>query len=91
MDNGLMTLSEAATYLRLSRSRAYELSEAGTIPTVQIGGRGKLLFRREDLTAALQTRTARTPKTHRALKRALKTPGPTFEQKSAAISSALGE
>lgn len=52
--SGLLTLVEAAQELRLSRSRLYELAISGAVPSLQLNGRGKLLFRRADLERALQ-------------------------------------
>jgi excisionase family DNA binding protein len=51
-----LTLAEAAQEVRLSRSRLYELATSGQVPCHQLNGKGKLLFRRSDLEAALKPR-----------------------------------
>ena len=53
LDEKLLTLVEAAKWLRLSRSRLYELYEKGAVPGRQLNGRGKILFRVSELEAAL--------------------------------------
>jgi excisionase family DNA binding protein len=53
MSEELLTLLEAAKYLRCSRSRVYERAVRNEIPSVQLNGRGQILFRKEDLDAAL--------------------------------------
>jgi len=53
MPEEFLTLLEAAKYLRCSRSRVYERAITNEIPSVQLNGRGQILFRREDLDAAL--------------------------------------
>jgi excisionase family DNA binding protein len=58
-----LTLVEAARYLRCSRSRLYERAVAAEIPSVQLNGRGQILFRREDLDAALKPVTPKSRKT----------------------------
>jgi excisionase family DNA binding protein len=45
----LLSLAEAATMLRLSRSQLYELHETGKIPARQINGRDRILFRVSEL------------------------------------------
>ncbi|MHB8512193.1 MAG: helix-turn-helix domain-containing protein [Actinomycetota bacterium] len=46
-DFGLLTVSEVAQILRLSRARLYELIAAGTLPSVRIGHARRI--RRSDL------------------------------------------
>ena len=62
MSEEFMTLVEAARYLRCSRSRVYERAVTKEIPSFQLSGRGPILFRREDLDAAL---TPVAPKGHK--------------------------
>ena len=53
-----LNLNEAAKLLRLTRGRVYQLAQEGRIPAVQVGGVGKLLFKRTDLVATLRPKTA---------------------------------
>jgi excisionase family DNA binding protein len=53
MEEKLLTLPEAAAVLRLGRSRLYQLFEEGKIPGRQINGRGRILFLKSELQAAL--------------------------------------
>jgi excisionase family DNA binding protein len=50
----LLTAPEAADRLRLSVERLYDLVADGTVRAVQLRPRGRLLFRPEDLEAALK-------------------------------------
>jgi excisionase family DNA binding protein len=52
--SGLLTAPEAAARLRISVERLYDLVADGTIPARQLRPRGRLLFRPEDLEAALR-------------------------------------
>lgn len=57
---GLLTLQEAAALLRLSRSRLYNLACRGVVPSVQLGGQGKILFVRRELQSALKPKARKT-------------------------------
>jgi len=63
MSEEFLTLVEAARYLRCSRSRIYERAVRSEIPSVQVNGRGPILFRREDLDAALMPTAPKGSKT----------------------------
>lgn len=64
MEEQFLTLPEAAKFLRLSRSRTYELFEQGKIPGRQIAGRGRIYFKPSELEAVM------LPKTPKAVRRA---------------------
>ncbi len=49
---GLLTVEEARTFLRMSRARLYELLAAGTLPSVTLGRRR--LIARSDVLALLE-------------------------------------
>ncbi len=53
VDFELLTIAEAATALRISRSKLYQLAEDGRVPTVRVPGCAKILFRRAELERAL--------------------------------------
>jgi excisionase family DNA binding protein len=53
---GLLDLAAASRAFGLSRSRLYALAIAGEIPSCQLNGKGKILFRRSDIEALLRPR-----------------------------------
>jgi excisionase family DNA binding protein len=53
----LLTVDEAAEYLRISRRQVYNLLAAGELPHVRVGSRVR--FDREALRAALEARDDR--------------------------------
>jgi predicted DNA-binding transcriptional regulator AlpA len=53
---GLLDLRAASAAFGLSRSRLYALAVSGEIPSSQLNGKGKLLFRRSDIEALLKPR-----------------------------------
>jgi excisionase family DNA binding protein len=53
---GLLDLAAASRAFGLSRSRLYALAVSGEIPSVQLNGKGKILFRRCDVEALLRPR-----------------------------------
>jgi excisionase family DNA binding protein len=55
----LLDLVATAKMLHLSRSRTYQKAVDGELPSLQVNGRGKLLFRREDLLAALKPKSSK--------------------------------
>jgi len=52
----LLNVAEAAALLRMSRSRIYQLAEAGKIPSHQLYEGGRVLFKPAELMAALKPR-----------------------------------
>lgn len=56
-DDGLWTVSNVATYLKVSRSWVYHRAEAGLLPYVKIGG--LLRFRPYDIRALASGTDAR--------------------------------
>jgi hypothetical protein len=54
---GLLDLAAASRAFALSRSRLYAMAVAGEIPSCQLNGRGKILFRRSDVEALLRPRS----------------------------------
>jgi len=65
MEEKFLTLPEAAQFLRLGRSRLYQLAETGEIPNVQLNGRGRILFKLSELEKALVPRIAKPQKGQR--------------------------
>ena len=57
--SGWMTLDEVAEYLRLSRSKLYDLAPSGGVPCSKVAGRWRF-FRREIDEWMLQQRPSRT-------------------------------
>jgi excisionase family DNA binding protein len=53
----LLTVAEVARTLRLSRTSVYEMADEGRLPGFQIGGRGKIFFKRREIEAALVPQT----------------------------------
>jgi excisionase family DNA binding protein len=53
MEPTYLDVREAAQFLRISRSRLYQLTTSGRIPTHQLCGHGKLLFTKEELAGVL--------------------------------------
>ena len=49
----LLTLKEAGRYIRYSERSMRGFVADGTVKALRVGGSGKLLFRREDLDAAM--------------------------------------
>ena len=49
----LLTVQDAAKLLRKSRTTMFRLVESGQVQAFQVAGKGRLLFRREDLFALL--------------------------------------
>jgi excisionase family DNA binding protein len=49
----LMTVDEAAEFLRVSRRQVYNLLQAGAIPSVRVGTRAR--FDRNELVSALRS------------------------------------
>jgi excisionase family DNA binding protein len=101
----LLTVSEAATELRISRSEVFALAEQGKLSAVQVGASDKFLFRRDELANVYKPVPASTfraareklssrmvlARSHRAIEAGLRIPNPTIAEKTAAISSARGE
>ena len=56
-EQGLLTVDEAAAFLRISRAKAYQLCATGEIPTVRLGR--SVRVRRDRLMAFLDERTTR--------------------------------
>ena len=52
LNNEVLTVSEAAAYLRISRVTAWRWCQKGTIPAVRVGGRWRI--RRDDLLSLLE-------------------------------------
>jgi excisionase family DNA binding protein len=52
---GLLTVDEAAAYLRISRAKAYQLAATGELPTVRMGR--SVRVRRDRLMAWLDERS----------------------------------
>ena len=50
----LLTVNEAAEYIRLSRATLYRLVEAGKLKVYRIGGGKKTFFKRDDLDNLVQ-------------------------------------
>jgi predicted DNA-binding transcriptional regulator AlpA len=55
MEEKFLTLSEAAVFLKMGRSRLYEAYEQGLVPS-HPNGEGKILFRMSDLEKVLTPR-----------------------------------
>ena len=53
---GLIDLAAASRAFGLSRSRLYAMAVDGSIPSVQLNGRGKILLKRSDVEALLKPR-----------------------------------
>lgn len=56
-ESGLLTVDEVATYLRISRAKAYQLVAAGDLPSVRMGR--SVRVRRDKLADWLDERSAR--------------------------------
>src|ERR1035437_4565246 len=96
----LLTVSQAAAELRISRSDVYLLAEQGKLSAIQVAGSDKFLFQRDDLAkvvtpvrastfrAARQKVSSRMAHARacRTIEKGLKIPNPTLADKSAAIS-----
>ena len=54
---GLLTVDEAAAFLRISRAKAYQLRATGELPTVRMGR--SVRVRRDRLMAWLDERSSR--------------------------------
>lgn len=54
---GLLTVDEAATYLRISRAKAYQMAASGDLPTIRMGR--SVRVRRDKLADWLDERSAR--------------------------------
>jgi excisionase family DNA binding protein len=50
----LLTVAEAAAYLRLAPGIVYQKVARKELPALRVGGRGKILFRRCDIDAVLR-------------------------------------
>lgn len=61
IEQGLLTVDEAATFLRISRAKAYQLCATGDLPTVRMGR--SVRVRRDHLIAWLDERSARVEAT----------------------------
>ncbi|MBF9011341.1 helix-turn-helix domain-containing protein [Corynebacterium phoceense] len=55
-DSGLLDLTEACEYLKVSRTTIFRLRDAKAFPFLKIGNR--LFFRREDLDTYIRNHTA---------------------------------
>lgn len=53
----LLTVDEAATFLRISRAKAYQMAATGELPTVRMGR--SVRIRRDKLAAFLDERSTR--------------------------------
>ena len=49
-----VSIFEAAQMLSLSRSKIYQMCDSGELPSVQLGGHGKILISREAIRSALK-------------------------------------
>lgn len=56
MDEPLMTLSEVAQYLRVSKATLFRWIKAGTFPAFRLGPSGAFRIRSEDVTAYINNR-----------------------------------
>jgi excisionase family DNA binding protein len=54
---GLLTIDEAAAFLRISRAKAYQMAATGDLPTVRLGR--SVRVRRDRLTAWLDECSSR--------------------------------
>jgi excisionase family DNA binding protein len=56
-----LKLSEAAKFLGISRSRLYTLANSGKVPSVRIGGQGRIMFLKSELEAQLKPQLPAQP------------------------------
>jgi len=56
-EDGLLTVDEAARFLRISRAKAYGMAQTGELPTVRMGR--SVRIRRDRLAAWLDERSTR--------------------------------
>jgi excisionase family DNA binding protein len=59
---GMVTITQAAALLHLSRSRVYALATEGKLKSYQVNAAGQILFKRDELLATLQPRTVDSPR-----------------------------